>query len=145
MRRNPLYKAFIDAGQEAGYPYTKDFNGEQQEGFGAMHMTVKNGVRSSTSNAHLRTALKRSNLTLLKKVTAQKVLFNGKQATGIEYLQGGQIKQVHANTEVILSAGSVGSPHLLQLPGIGPSQVLADAQWPLVHDLPGVGENLQDH
>ena len=145
MRLNPLYKAFIDAGQEAGYPYTKDFNGEQQEGFGAMHMTIKNGVRSSTSNAHLRKALKRSNLTLLKKVTAQKVLFNGKQATGIEYLQGGQIKQVHANTEVILSAGSVGSPHLLQLSGIGPAQVLADAQVPLVHDLPGVGENLQDH
>ena len=94
---------------------------------------------------NLRKALKRSNLTLLKKVTAQKVLFNGKQATGIEYLQGGQIKQVHANTEVILSAGSVGSPHLLQLSGIGPAQVLADAQVPLVHDLPGVGENLQDH
>ncbi|MCO4838216.1 MAG: GMC family oxidoreductase N-terminal domain-containing protein, partial [Oceanospirillaceae bacterium] len=94
MRLNPLYQAFIDAGQEAGYPYTKDYNGQQQEGFGTMHMTVKNGVRSSTSNAHLRRALKRSNFTLKKRVTAQKVLFKGLQATGIEYLQGKNLKQV---------------------------------------------------
>jgi len=149
MRLNPLYQAFIDAGQEAGYPYTKDYNGEQQEGFGAMHMTVKKGVRASTSNAYLRRALKRSNLTLMKRVTAQKVLFakqkSEQKATGIEYLQAGQLKQVHANREVILSAGSVGSPQLLQLSGIGPAQVLADAGVPLRHELPGVGENLQDH
>ena len=145
MRLNPLYQAFIDAGQEAGYPYTKDYNGQQQEGFGTMHMTVKNGVRSSTSNAHLRRALKRSNFTLMKRVTAQKVLFNGLQAKGIEYLQGEKIKQVFARKEVILSAGSVGSPQLLQLSGIGPKQVLADANVPLLHELPGVGENLQDH
>ncbi len=110
-----------------------------------MHMTVKNGVRSSTSNAHLRRALKRSNFTLMKRVTAQKVLFNGLQAKGIEYLQGEKIKQVFARKEVILSAGSVGSPQLLQLSGIGPKQVLADANVPLLHELPGVGENLQDH
>lgn len=145
MRLNPLYQAFIDAGQEAGYPYTKDYNGQQQEGFGTMHMNVKKGVRSSTSNAHLRQALKRSNFTLMKRVTAQKVIFEGKHATGIEYLKGGKLQQVHAQKEVILSAGSIGSPQLLQLSGVGPKQVLADANVPLVHDLPGVGENLQDH
>jgi choline dehydrogenase len=145
MSLNPLYQAFIDAGQEAGYPYTKDYNGQQQEGFGTMHMNVKKGVRSSTSNAHLRQALKRSNFTLMKRVTAQKVIFEDKHATGIEYLKGGKLQQVHAQKEVILSAGSIGSPQLLQLSGVGPKQVLADANVPLVHDLPGVGENLQDH
>ena len=145
MTMNPLYQAFIDAGQEAGYPHTKDYNGEQQEGFGAMHMTVKNGVRASTSNAHLRRALKRQNLTLIKRVTVQKVIIEGSKAKGVSYLQGGHLKQVNAHEEVILSAGSVGSPQLLQLSGVGPAKVLEKAGVPLVHDLPGVGENLQDH
>jgi choline dehydrogenase len=81
----------------------------------------------------------------MKRVTVQKVLFDGQQATGVEYLQASQMKQVYVSKEVILSAGSVGSPQLLQLSGVGPAQVLADAHVPLVHDLPGVGENLQDH
>ena len=145
MKLNPLYQAFIDAGEEAGYPTTEDYNGYRQEGFGPMHMTVDGGVRASTSNAHLRPALKRSNLTLMKGVLTRKVLLDGKKATGIEYQQGGSIKTATARKEVILSAGSIGSPQLLQLSGIGPAQVLKDAGVEVVQNLPGVGENLQDH
>ncbi|CAM3883184.1 Oxygen-dependent choline dehydrogenase [Vibrio aerogenes CECT 7868] len=145
MKLNPLYQAFIDAGRDAGYPVTQDYNGYQQEGFGPMHMTVDKGVRASTSNAYLRRALKRPNLTLVKKVVVRKILLDDKTATGIEYEQSGQIKQVHAQQEVISCAGSIGSPQLLQLSGIGPEAVLEKAGVPVVHDLPGVGENLQDH
>ncbi len=145
MKLNPLYQAFIDAGEEAGYPTTDDYNGYRQEGFGPMHMTVDGGVRASTSNAHLRQALKRPNLTLIKGVLTRKVLLDGKKATGIEYQQGGSIKTATARKEVVLSAGSIGSPQLLQLSGIGPAKVLQDAGVDVVQDLPGVGENLQDH
>lgn len=145
MALNPLYQAFIDAGKEAGYPETKDYNGHQQEGFGPMHMTVKQGVRWSTSNAYLRRAMKRPNLTLKTGVLTRKVLMEGTRAVGIEYEQKGQVVSVQAGKEVILSAGSIGSPQLLQLSGIGPAKVLEDAGVPVVHDLPGVGENLQDH
>ncbi|WP_318435300.1 choline dehydrogenase [Photobacterium leiognathi] len=145
MELNPLYKAFIDAGKEAGYPETDDYNGYQQEGFGAMHMTVDKGVRASTSNAYLRRALKRSNLTLKKGVVARKVLLEGKKAVGVEFEQSGKLSQVFATKEVISSAGSIGSVQLLQLSGIGPAAVLENAKINLVHDLPGVGANLQDH
>lgn len=145
MALNPLYKAFIDAGKEAGYPETDDYNGYQQEGFGAMHMTVDKGVRASTSNAYLRRALKRPNLTLKKGIVARKVLLEGKKAVGVEFEQSGKLSQVLATKEVISSAGSIGSVQLLQLSGIGPAAVLENAQINLVHDLPGVGANLQDH
>ncbi|WP_318505124.1 choline dehydrogenase [Photobacterium leiognathi] len=145
MALNPLYQAFIDAGKEAGYPETDDYNGYQQEGFGAMHMTVDKGVRASTSNAYLRRALKRSNLTLKKGIVARKVLLDGKKAVGVEFEQSGKLSQVFATKEVISSAGSIGSVQLLQLSGIGPAEVLENAKINLVHDLPGVGANLQDH
>ncbi|WP_318421656.1 choline dehydrogenase [Photobacterium leiognathi] len=145
MALNPLYQAFIDAGKEAGYPETEDYNGYQQEGFGAMHMTVDKGVRASTSNAYLRRALKRSNLTLKKGIVARKVLLEGKKAVGVEFEQSGKLSQVFATKEVISSAGSIGSVQLLQLSGIGPAAVLENAKINLVHDLPGVGANLQDH
>ncbi|WP_318462231.1 choline dehydrogenase [Photobacterium leiognathi] len=145
MALNPLYQAFIDAGKEAGYPETDDYNGYQQEGFGAMHMTVDKGVRASTSNAYLRRALKRSNLTLKKGIVARKVLLDGKKAVGVEFEQSGKLSQVFATKEVISSAGSIGSVQLLQLSGIGPAAVLENAKINLVHDLPGVGANLQDH
>ncbi|WP_318502942.1 choline dehydrogenase [Photobacterium leiognathi] len=145
MELNPLYQAFIDAGKEAGYPETDDYNGYQQEGFGAMHMTVDKGVRASTSNAYLRRALKRSNLTLKKGIVARKVLLDGKKAVGVEFEQSGKLSQVFATKEVISSAGSIGSVQLLQLSGIGPAEVLENAKINLVHDLPGVGANLQDH
>ncbi|BBB30267.1 choline dehydrogenase [Neptunomonas japonica] len=145
MKLNPLYQAFIDAGEDAGYPTTDDYNGYRQEGFGAMHMTVKAGVRASTSNAYLRDAMKRSNLTLISGVLTRKVIMDGKRAVGIEYEKNGRVINATAKKEVILAAGSVGSPHLLQLSGVGPAKVLKEAGVELVHDLPGVGENLQDH
>ncbi|WP_293266987.1 choline dehydrogenase [Neptunomonas sp.] len=145
MKLNPLYQAFIDAGEDAGYPTTDDYNGYRQEGFGAMHMTVRAGVRASTSNAYLREAMKRSNLTLITGVLTRKVIMDGKRAVGIEYEKSGSTVNATANKEVILAAGSIGSPHLLQLSGVGPAKVLEEAGVELVHDLPGVGENLQDH
>ena len=145
MSLNPLYQAFIDAGQQAGYPQTSDYNGFQQEGFGPMHMTVKDGVRSSTSREYLRPVMNRSNLVVMTKTMTSRILLNGKKAVGIEILTGGVKQSILANREVILSAGSIGSPQLLQLSGIGPKSVLDNAGVELIHDLPGVGENLQDH
>ncbi|MDO6561895.1 choline dehydrogenase [Amphritea sp. 1_MG-2023] len=145
MQLNPLYQAFINAGEDAGYPTTDDYNGYRQEGFGTMHMTVKNGVRASTSNAYLRDAMKRSNLTLISGVLTRKVVLDGKRASAVEYEQNGQITVATAAKEVILAAGSVGSPQLLQLSGIGPEKVLQDAGVDVIQNLPGVGENLQDH
>jgi len=145
MKLSPLYQAFIDAGVEAGYPKTDDYNGEQQEGFGAMHMTVDKGVRASTSNAHLKPALKRTNLTLITGAVVERVLLEDKVAVGIKYRKNSHDIEIHATKEVILSAGSIGSPQILQLSGIGPRQVLADAGVECLHELPGVGENLQDH
>lgn len=149
MTLNPLYQAFIDAGKDAGYPETKDYNGYQQEGFGAMHMTVDKGVRASTSNAYLRRALKRSNLTLIKGVVVRKVLLEQEsdqlKATGVEFEKSGKIQSASAAKEVISSAGSIGSVQLLQLSGVGPKAVLEKAGVELKHELSGVGENLQDH
>lgn len=143
--QNPLYQAFVDAGQEAGYQFTHDYNGAQQEGFGAMHMTVKNGRRWSTANAYLRPAMKRDNLTVVTHATVKRILLDQKEATGIVFCRKGKTRKLHAKKEVILSAGSIGSPHLLQLSGIGHPDVLAAAGVKVKHALPGVGANLQDH
>ena len=143
--QNPLYKTFIQAGVQAGYFETSDYNGRLQEGFGPMHMTVKNGRRWSTANAYLRPAMKRPNLTVITHALVHKVLLNGKTATGVRYEKGGKVHEVKAAKEVVLSAGSVGSPHILQLSGIGPKDVLEQAGIEVKHELPGVGENLQDH
>ncbi len=143
--QNPLYQAFVDAGVDAGYLHTADYNGRQQEGFGPMHMTVKNGVRWSTANAYLRPAMQRKNLTVITGALVHKVLLEEKKATGVAFEVKGKVQQVSANKEVILSAGSVGSPHLLQLSGIGDQAVLAKAGIKTQHHLPGVGQNLQDH
>jgi choline dehydrogenase len=143
--KNPLYHAFVEAGRQAGYLPTDDYNGYQQEGFGPMHMTVKDGVRWSTAKAYLKPALGRPNLELVSKALTRRVVFDGLKAVGVEYEAGGRSETVRAEREVILCAGSIGSPMLLQLSGIGPGQVLQDAGVPVVHDLPGVGENLQDH
>ncbi|WP_373186412.1 choline dehydrogenase [Halopseudomonas sp.] len=143
--QNPLYQAFIDAGVEAGYPATEDYNGEQQEGFGAMHMTVREGRRCSTANAYLRPAMERDNLTVVTGALVHRILLKDKTAVGVEYEKNGKLGSAKATHEVILSAGSIGSPHLLQLSGIGNSRVLEKAGIALVHELPGVGENLQDH
>ena len=145
MSLNPLYQAFIEAGHEAGYPKTNDYNGEQQEGFGPMHMTVDKGVRASTSNAHLKPAKKRKNLTLITGAVVEKILLKDKVAVGVRYRKEGVETEVYIAKEVILSAGSIGSPQILQLSGIGPRQVLEAVGVQCQHELPGVGENLQDH
>ena len=143
--KNPLYQAFVDAGVDAGYLATADYNAEQQEGFGPMHMTVKNGVRWSTANAYLRPAMKRNNLTVVTHALVHKVLLEGKKAVGVRYEVKGQLTDQLCNKEVLLSAGSIGSPHILQLSGIGKAETLQAAGIEQVHELPGVGENLQDH
>ena len=143
--QNPLYRAFIDAGIEAGYMNTDDYNGRQQEGFGPMHMTVKNGVRWSTANAYLRPARERPNLSVFTAALSQRILLHGRRAEGVEFVRDGSSQKVSARREILLCAGPIASPHLLQLSGIGPGAVLRQAGIEVQHDLPGVGENLQDH
>lgn len=143
--QNPLYGAWIEAGAEAGYIKTDDCNGYMQEGFGAMHMTVKDGVRWSTANAYLRPAMSRPNLTVVTHAMTRRILLDGKRAVGVEYDEGGQTHKVLCNREVLVASGPIGSPHLLQRSGIGPEAVLKQAGIEVRHHLPGVGENLQDH
>ena len=142
---NPLYTAFIEAGKQAGYAATDDYNAAQQEGFGPMHMTVKDGVRSSASREYLDPVKSRKNLTIVTGALAEKVLLDGKKAVGVEYSINGNKTSAKASKEVVLSAGSIGSPHLLQLSGIGDSDTLTAAGVEVKHHLPGVGQNLQDH
>ncbi len=144
-RQNPLYNAFIEAGQQAGYALTEDYNGAQQEGFGAMQMNVHKGKRWSTANAYLKPAMKRSNLTVRSKVLVERIDIEDNRAIGVRYSANGRSVSVRANREVILSAGSIGSPQLLQVSGVGPAEVLENAGIPVKRNLPGVGANLQDH
>jgi len=143
--RNPLYRAFIDAGVQAGYSETDDYNGHRQEGFGQKFMNIDGGVRASTGYAYLKHTKRRPNLTILKHALVTRIIFDGKTATGVQCEVDGQTKIFSAQQEVILCAGSIGSPQLLQVSGIGPRETLAAAGIDLVHELPGVGENLQDH
>ena len=143
--KNPLYSAFVKAGTEAGYLQTTDMNGAQQEGFGPLQMTVRDGVRDSTARAYLRPAMRRSNLEVVSHAKVQRLIFEGKRAIGVEFRRKNALHVVHVDKEVILSAGSIGSPTLLQRSGVGPAKVLAEAGVELTHELPGVGENLQDH
>ena len=143
--RNPLYQAFIDAAIQAGYPATNDVNGYQQEGFGRMDMTVFRGRRWSAANAYLKPAIKRANLSVETHALASRILIQGKRAVGVEYWRGSQLKHVKARREVILAAGPINDPQLLKLSGIGPAAELQAQGIEIVQDLPGVGENLQDH
>ena len=145
MKLNPLYRAFIDAGVEAGYPATEDYNGYQQEGFGQMHMTVDNGRRASTSFAYLKPVRSRKNLRVITGTLVTKVLLQGNRATGVAYEKDGNMFELLARAEVILSAGSIGSPALLQRSGIGSPMSLEGAGVSVAHPLEGVGQNLQDH
>jgi choline dehydrogenase len=142
---NPLHAAWLEAGRQAGYPLTADMNGFQQEGFGHMDMTVGGGRRCSAANAYLRPALGRRNLTVRTHALATRILFDGRRAVGLRYQRGGEPREVRARREVIVCAGPINSPQLLKLSGVGPSQELADHGIAVVHELPGVGENLQDH
>lgn len=143
--KNPLFQAFLDAGVQAGYPYTDDMNGYQQEGVGWMDMTIHNGRRWSTSSAYLRPVLSRDNLNTETRAITTRILFDKKQAIGVEYEQGGEKKRVHAEKEVILSGGAINSPQLLMLSGIGNADDLKAHGIDSIVHLPGVGENLQDH
>ena len=145
MTGNLLYEAFIQAGHEAGYPVTDDYNGRQQEGFGAMHMTVRDGVRASTASAYLRPAMNRSNLRYVGGTYVHRVLFEKSRAVAVEYEKDGRIFQVQARREVLMATGSIGSPSLLQRSGIGSAHHLESLGIEVQCESPGVGENLQDH
>ncbi|KTD82241.1 choline dehydrogenase [Legionella waltersii] len=142
---NPLYQAFINAGIQAGYPYTNDMNGEQQEGFGSLDMTIHDGKRWSSSEAYLRPALRRPNLTVMTKSHAHKVIIKNNRAIGVDLLHKKRLKTVYARREVILSCGAINSPHLLMLSGVGDAQELSKLGIEVKCHLPGVGKNLQDH
>ncbi|WP_405110689.1 choline dehydrogenase [Phaeobacter sp. BS52] len=143
-RDNPLHAAFVKAGEQASYPVSKDYNGEQQEGFGPMEMTVHKGQRWSAANAYLKPALKRDNCEMIRAL-ARKVVIEDGRAVGVEVERGGKIEVIRANAEVILAASSLNSPKLLMLSGIGPAKHLAEHGIDVVVDRPGVGQNLQDH
>ena len=142
---NPLHTAWLEAGRQAGYPLTADMNGFQQEGFGRLDMTVGRGRRCSAANAYLRPAMRRGNLTVRTHALATRVLFEGRRAVGVRYRRAGVFHEVRARREVILCAGAINSPQLLMLSGIGPQHELAAHGIDVLRELPGVGENLQDH
>jgi choline dehydrogenase len=143
-RDNPLVRAFVEAGRQAGYPVTGDYNGAQQEGFGPFEMTVWQGERWSAARAYLRPAEATGRCTVVRGLARKVVIENGR-ATGVEIARHGRTETVHATREVILAASSINSPKLLMLSGIGPAAHLAQHGIPVVADRPGVGQNLQDH
>ena len=144
-RDNPLHDAFVESAKAAGYVHTPDYNGYRQEGFGPADMTVWKGRRWSSANAYLRPAIKRGNVRLEKGALVDRILFDGKRAIGVQYMQSGVMHQAHASAEVVLAAGAINSPQILQRSGIGPGQTLQKAGVDVLVDRAGVGENLQDH
>jgi 4-pyridoxate dehydrogenase len=142
--QDALYTAWIEAGKAAGIPHTEDYNGKQQEGFGRSQYTIRNGRRSSSAAAYLKPARKRTNLTIETAAHATRLLMQGTRATGVEYLQQGNLKRVEAAREVIVASGTFNTPQLLMLSGIGPAAHLREHGITTVADLP-VGKNLQDH
>ena len=143
--RNPLHAAWLEAGRQAGYLHSEDLNGGQQEGFGRLDMTVGGGRRCSTANGYLRPALGRANLAVRTHALVTGIEFSGRKAVGIRYRVGDREHSVRARREVIVCAGSIGSPQLLKVSGVGPAAELAAMGIPVVQPLAGVGENLQDH
>lgn len=142
---NPLFDAFFESVQEAGYPLTDDVNGYQQEGFGKFDQTIYNSRRLNAARAYIHPIKdQRKNLHVETQATVLRILFEGKKAVGVEYKQGGKIKQVYGK-EVISCGGAINSPQLLQVSGVGNAEHLKSLGIPVVHDLPGVGEDLQDH
>ncbi|EMW0554650.1 choline dehydrogenase [Pseudomonas aeruginosa] len=145
---NPLFHAMVEAGVQAGYPRTDDLNGYQQEGFGPMDRTVTpEGRRAATGRGYLDQARGRPNLTIVTHALSDRILFSGKRAIGVSYLvdNGDNPVTAHARREVLVCSGAIASPQLLQRSGVGPAALLRDLDIPVVHDLPGVGANLQDH
>ncbi|MBA5203172.1 MULTISPECIES: choline dehydrogenase [Pectobacterium] len=146
MGNNELFHAMVEAGVQAGYPRTDDLNGYQQEGFGPMDRTVTpKGRRASTARGYLDQAKGRKNLTIVTHALTDRILFEGKRAVGVAYFKGESPQTAQARREVLLCAGAIASPQILQRSGVGPKDLLQGLDIPVVHDLPGVGENLQDH
>jgi choline dehydrogenase len=143
--KNELIEAFVRGANELGVPSTNDFNGATQEGAGYYQLTTHKGLRFSTAVAYLKPAKYRSNLCIETNAQVSSIIFEGTRAVGVRYTQTGIQKEVRCNAEVLLSAGAIQSPQLLQLSGIGPKNLLQSRGVSVVHDLPGVGENLQDH
>ncbi|MBV8664517.1 MAG: GMC family oxidoreductase N-terminal domain-containing protein, partial [Hyphomicrobiales bacterium] len=141
----PISFAFIRAAQEAGIPFNDDFNGAVQDGIGHYQLTTRNATRSSAASAFLAPARGRPNLTVRLGVQTLKILVENGRAVGVNVAGSGGVETIHADRELIVSCGAIGSPRLLQLSGIGPADELRQAGVPVVHDLPGVGANLQDH
>lgn len=144
-RANPLHRAFVQAGVDAGYREADDYNGSYGEGFGAMERTVYKGSRWSAANAYLKPAIAGGRVSLETKAFVTRILLEGRRAVGVQFEQGGVVKTVRARKEVILAASSINSPKLLQLSGIGDGELLRRHGIEVAHHLPGVGENLQDH
>ncbi|WP_108893525.1 choline dehydrogenase [Palleronia abyssalis] len=143
-RDNPLVRAFVEAGAQAGYQLTDDYNGEKQEGFGPYDATIHNGRRWSAASAYLRPALKRPNCTLIRALAHRVVIEEGR-ATGVEVTHKGRTRTINARAEVIVAASAINSPKILMLSGIGPAAHLAEHGIDVAADRPGVGQNLQDH
>ena len=143
--RHPLHDAFIAGAQQAGHKFNADFNGAEQDGVGPLQLTVWKGRRSSTATAFLRPAMARPNLRVEMNALTHRVLTDGKRAVGVAFQQNGTLHQARARREVILAGGTINSPQILQLSGIGPGALSQQMGIDVVHDLPGVGANLQDH
>src|SRR5271165_4668319 len=143
--KHPLHDALIEAAQQAGYPYNRDFNGAEQEGVGPLQLTARGRRRSSAAAAYLKPVMDRPNLRVEIRALTHRVLLEGRRAVGVEYSQNGASHRVRAKREVLLCGGTINSPQILQLSGIGPGALLQGLGIEVVHDLPGVGENLQDH
>ena len=143
--RREVVDRWVEAAVAAGYPANPDYNGADQEGVGHFQLTLRNGRRCSSAVAYLKPAKSWPNLTILTKCTARKLVFDGKRVTGIEVDLAGQVTTIHANREVVLSSGALASPQLLMVSGVGPAEALRKHGIDVLVDLPGVGQNLQDH
>ena len=143
--KNPLFKAFLNSAKEAGHKINNDMNGEDQEGFGMYDVTIHKGERASASKYYLNPARKRDNLEVFTNSFVEKIIFDGKKAIGVEVKIKNEVKKIYANKEIILSGGSINSPQLLMVSGVGPGEHLKENNIDVVHDLKGVGKNLQDH
>src|SRR5258708_22476896 len=141
----PLTHRFVEGAQQAGFPFNPDLNGKQRYGVGYSQMTRRGRWRGSTAQTYLREARKRPNLRVETNAQGGRLTFEGRRCTGVEFVRGGNTTTVRANREVIVSGGTVNSPHILQISGIGPAAHLQSLGIPVVHDLPRVGANLIDH
>jgi choline dehydrogenase len=145
VEHHPICDAFIESAAALGFPRNADFNGAAQEGVGWHQTTTRNGRRCSTAVGYLRPAMSRANLRVVTDALAEKILFRGGRATGVAFRQDGALRTARARREVVLCGGAINSPQLLMLSGVGPAAHLAEFGIPLVRDVPGVGQSLQDH